>query len=314
MNPADDTGRWPNFLVIGAAKAGTTALYNHLRRHPDIYMSPVKEPAFFAHEGDPMDYRGPGDETLKSGRVATTVEEYRKHFEEVGDETAIGEASVVYLYSADAPPRIHHYIPDAKLVAILRDPVERAYSNYLDNRRHGLEPITNFKEAIEKEKARAEAGWGWYWRYVDIGFYGRQLERYLEWFDRDQIRMYLYEDYISDPRSLLSDLFDFLGVDDSLVPDLGRRYNVSRFPRSQLFESLLTRPSSLKSAVKLLASENLRERIVRSRLFHLLRGKRPRIPLDAANQLLETYRDDILRLQDLMERDLSAWLEGSHGR
>ena len=121
----------PNFLIIGAMRAGTTSLYHYLKQHPQVYMSPVKEPRFFALEGEKPDPGRPTDERLMNHSI-TDIEAYRALFQAVSKETAIGEASPLYLYSPKAPERIRHYIPDAKLIAVLRDPVERAYSHFLD--------------------------------------------------------------------------------------------------------------------------------------------------------------------------------------
>ncbi len=119
----------PNFLIIGALKAGTTSLFNYLMQHPQIYMSPVKEPKFFALVGEYLDPKK--REIL--GKCVVDIEEYRALFDNVTTEKAIGEASAIYLSSRRAPGRIQHYILNVKLIAILRDPVERAYSHFLHN-------------------------------------------------------------------------------------------------------------------------------------------------------------------------------------
>lgn len=148
----------PTFLVIGAAKAGTTSLYHYLGQHPQVFMSPVKEPGFFALEGHPLDFRGPGDEWLRQA-TTTTLEAYQKLFEGVRDEPAVGEASVLYLHHHAAPEAIARYVPDVKLVAVLRDPVERAYSAFLYQTRNGREPLADFEEALRAEPRRIADGW-----------------------------------------------------------------------------------------------------------------------------------------------------------
>src|SRR5580765_3646808 len=118
----------PNFLIIGAGKSGTTALYEYLKQHPQVYMSPVKEPRFFAFEGESVNFGGPWGERLNPEVMAfNSIASYSALFEDVEDETAIGEASPIYLWAAKAAARIHRRVPDARLIAILRDPVERAY-------------------------------------------------------------------------------------------------------------------------------------------------------------------------------------------
>src|SRR3954452_17434204 len=120
----------PNFLIVGAAKSGTTSLYYYLKQHPQVFVSPVKEPKFFAYEGEKVVYRGPGD-AENNRRLVNNLADYRALFGGANGAKAIGEASPVYLYSPKACERIRHYLPDAKLFVILRDPAERAYPSFL---------------------------------------------------------------------------------------------------------------------------------------------------------------------------------------
>ena len=145
--------KMPNFMIIGAAKAGTTALYKYLEEHPQIFMSPQKEPRFFALEGEKIDFRGPG--AMTRFRYVTDIETYRLLFKNVSNELAIGEASTWYLYIPKAAKGIRHYLPNVKLIVMLRDPVQRAYSNFLGLRREGVEPLEDFTEAMVAEKERS---------------------------------------------------------------------------------------------------------------------------------------------------------------
>ena len=120
----------PNFLIVGAAKAGTTALHEYLQQHPQIYMTPTKETNFLAFEGEVLNFHGPGDESLQDFSI-TDLKTYQAEFQQVTNELAIGEACPSYLYLPKAAKRIKQYIPDTRLIAILRNPVERAYANFL---------------------------------------------------------------------------------------------------------------------------------------------------------------------------------------
>ena len=167
-------------------------------------MSEFKEPRFFALENDPLDYRGPNDPAAHC--EYKTLEAYTALFSGVTHERAIGEASTLYLYHPDAAERILHYEPDMKLIAVLRHPVEQAYSNFVYLRRDGREPCEDFREAVALEEHRTkELRWGPLWHYTGRGFYGEQLERYFARFDRSQIRIYLFEDLRADPVSLCQD-------------------------------------------------------------------------------------------------------------
>ncbi len=296
----------PNFLVIGAMSSGTTSLYEYLRGHPQIYMSPVKEPCFFALEGQRLDFGGPGDLPATAGMTADP-KAYRALFAGASPHhIAVGEASAWYIVSEDAPQRIQHYIPHAKLIAILRDPSERAYASFRHLVRAGREPIPDFALALAEEDRRTRERWDWLWRYVEAGFYFRQLERYFRLFDRRQIGLYLHEDLGRDANGVVRSIFDFLEVDPRFSPDTTRRYNASVPPRSARLHRFLTGTNEIKSLLKPLMPFRMRRRIVRSLMNANV--SRPRLPAEVRERLVAVYREDILRLQDLIGRDLSHWL------
>ncbi|MDY7015905.1 MAG: sulfotransferase, partial [Cyanobacteriota bacterium] len=151
----------PNFLIIGAAKGGTTSLYTWLAQHPQIYMTPVKEPNFFALQGENFNYPSGTVSQRYLDECVTNFEAYLEQFKAVNCEIAIGEASPFYLYHPQAASRIQQTIPDVKLIAILRDPVERAYSNFLHHIREGFETVEDFSQALQAEESRMRDRWWW---------------------------------------------------------------------------------------------------------------------------------------------------------
>jgi len=285
----------PNFLIVGSARCGTTSLCHYLQQHPQIYMSPVKEPKFFAYEGGWPDYAGPRRLRRRPSRrvgVYTTIAVYEKLFAQVSNEVAVGEASPVYLYHPDAAERIHRYMAAAKLIGLL-----------------GCnEPAPSFEYALQEEEARIRHNWrpGYYYR--QYGFYCVQLKRYLKLFDRSQIRVYLYEDFVRNSVQLLQDVFHFLGVDSTFVPDVSTRYSTSALPRSRRLHALLTRPSSFQRVVRKFLPRRT-AKLLLDRLASLNLRPRPPLPPDLRRRLIEGYREDVLELQDLLQRDLSHWLE-----
>jgi hypothetical protein len=302
-----DNMTMPNFLIIGAGKSGTTSLYHYLKQHPEIYMSPVKEPKFFAVEGKTLDFRGPNDEAHMNRKSVTDLGAYRALFRGVTDEKAIGEASPLYLYSPEAPGRIKHHIPEAKLIAILRNPVDRAFSSYLHCIRDRGEPLKDFAQALGEEETRIENGWGPIWHYKNVGFYSVQLERYFDTFGREQIKVFLYEDLKGDPVGVLQSICRFLEVGDTRLPDLSLKHNISGVPRSRLVHELLNKPNPIKSAFRPLLPAKLRKRLNLN-----LTGRnlvRPQLSPEVRKQLIEVYSEDILKLQELIDRDVSYWLE-----
>lgn len=305
----------PNFFIIGAAKSGTTALYDYLNQHPQIYMSPFKEPKFFALEGEKPEFRGLAAEWGINRSQFTDIEAYRALFRDASSEKIIGEASTLYLYSRKAPERISHHVPDAKLVAVLRNPVERAYSAFLHMMRDSREPLHDFAQALGEEEARIADNWAPVYHYKHRGFYYSQLQRYFDKFDRDQIRVYLYDDLKSDPAGMVRSIFGFLEVDESFVPDVSAKHNVSGIPKSETVQALyllLRKPNPLRAALRPLLPASVRSRI-RSRALSSIRSrnvvKAPRMSPEIRAELSWAYREDILKLQDLLRRDLSGWLE-----
>lgn len=293
----------PNFLIIGAAKAGTTSLYDYLNQHPQIYMSSPKEPRFFALEGEKLDFRGPARAINQTS--VTTWKEYCQLFQDVTTETAIGEASTIYLSDSQAPKRIQHYIPDVKLIAILRDPAERAFSSYMHLVRDGYETLS-FAEALEAESDRIKENWQPLWYYRKRGFYYQQLQKYFELFPPEQIKIYLYEDLVNDSIAVIQDLARALEVDDTFKPNLTKQ-NVSGVPKNRLLQKVLTRKNPLKSILKPLLPKSLRKSVLQDLTKRNL-GAKPTLSPQMRQNLIAIYREDILQLEKLIQRDLSQWL------
>jgi Sulfotransferase family len=291
----------PNFFIVGAAKSGTTALYRYLRQHPDVYLPDVKEPRFFSYDPDDRTrYAGPRAHELIDS-VVKDQNAYEALYAAVNGERAIGDVSPAYLPSPVAAGRIRAAVPEARIVAVLRDPVERAYSHFLDNVGSGWEEETDFERVLDLRDERSRERWWRKWDYVDNGFYAAQLERYFDRFEREHIRVYLYEDLRADARAVLTDLLGFLDVDPSVELDASQRHNVSAVPRSRALHRVLSAPAPVRGALKPLVPTRVRTRIRRGNLH------RPEMPAVARARLREVYREDLERLEALIGRDLSAW-------
>ena len=300
----------PNFLIIGAAKSGTTSLFNYLKQHPKVFGCPVKEPRFFAFEGDKKDFKGPGDDYINRTAV-TNLKDYQALFSNMKQETAAGEASIDYLASPAAAGRIHDYFPRMRIIVILRDPAQRAYSNYLHQVRFQNEPLADFAEALRQEQLRREAGWAPFWFYIHQGFYYQHLKRYFAFFHQSLIRVYTYEEWQGDNLGVLRELFQFLNVSDDFVPDMSRYYQKGGVPISQGLQRILLKAAFPPNGVSGTFPGRLKRGLA-SRLlpFNLRPG---RLEPETRAALIQTYREDILRLQDLIGRDLSRWLQVETG-
>lgn len=297
----------PNFVVIGAAKAGTTSLYHYLNQHPQVYMGSRKEPNFFAFGEAPLpEWQGPSFDLLRK-YIVMTMDDYLMLFADVKNELAIGEASVTN-FQPRACERIQHYLPNAKLIAIIRQPADRIYSFYSFLLSRGHEPLNSFAKALKMEKTGHRDHWMPWLRYVEEGFYYTRIKNFYNHFPREQIRIYLYDDWQREPLTILRDIFRFIGVDDHFIPNTSVRHNISRLPRSPRLLRFLRNPNHpLKNALKPLVPFPIRQRLVRTlRTVNLT--KPPPLDPHLRRQLTERYRDDIRRLETLIERDLSAWL------
>lgn len=285
----------PNFIVIGAAKSGTTSLYYYLKQHPEIFMSPIKEPKFFWLENREANLNDERTEVLL-GDYTDNVEDYKELFKEVKDEKAIGEASTVYIGVPEIPKRIKYYIYDAKLIAVLRNPVDRARSAHSWNVQIGIEPIYDFKAAINEELRNK------HWRnYLELGFYHNQLRHYFNTFEKDQMKIYLYEDLINNPNDMLKDIFKFLGVDPSFAPNMTQKFNVSAVPRYRLLNSILG------GASKVLPKDMYNK--LNNSIKEWNSTKPNPVSPELRSELSQYFKDDILKLQSLINKDLSHWIE-----
>lgn len=285
-----DAMTMPNFLLIGAAKSGTTSLFDYLAQHPDVFVPEIKEPRFFIYEGQQIE---PGTPSLK--RTVTMLEAYQALFAGAGSARAVGEASG-YLSWPEVPRRIKARIPDVKMLVILRDPAERAWSHFLFAQQRGYAPATTFAELCNAPPPR---------QYIDGSFYGRQLANYLAVFPREQIRVFLYDDLASDPVAVAREAYAFLGLDD-FAPNTSVRRAASGVPRSRIVDRALRANGFWRTALRRLAPRRLRTAAREALMSKNLR--KPALPADLRARLIDIYRSDIQQTQDILGRDLSAWL------
>lgn len=297
----------PNFLIIGAARSGTTALCNILQQHPDVYFSPLKEPHFLAFNGTSVNFRGPGDESLINSEAVTDFDGYCRLFDGVRNERAVGEGSVSSLYyHKPAIENIRQYTPDAKLIVLLRNPIQRAYSSFLYMTAHGYEPHSDFEQALNEEQHRIDSNWHHIWHYTQMGFYSEQLSAFREAFGEERMKVLLFDDLKSDPQATVRQLFTFLDVDPEFQPETSTEVNRSGIPRSRMLQHVLYRVKEqqrVKRALKAVVPLKVREWVRRANLSH------PEISTAARERLKIVYRDEIAQLQDLLHRDLSRWLK-----
>lgn len=294
--------------MIGAGKSGTTTLANHLRGHPQVFMTSVKEPNFFTFHGGDPNHEGPGDYGVRRNAIKD-IEGYSRLFAARKDELVAGEASTTYLISEQVPGRIHELFPRVKIVCILRHPVEAAWSGYRQRRRRRFEQ-ESFLHAWRADDARRRARWTGA-AYKSKTRYHEHLQRYYATFDAERICVLLFEDLASDPDHLLRELSLFLGIGPLNTQAGDRRDNEAGESANAILRLLWDRQVTLRSHISPFVPVALRGRV--SRLIAKRTVKKSIEPLSAQirAELTAECREDILRLQDLIGRDLSSWLEPS---
>ena len=299
----------PNFLVIGAPRSGTTTLHYSLGRHPEIFVSPMKETNFFLFDNSDRLPSWIDDATRRV--IPKTLHGYEALFAQATSRhRAIGESSPTYLHGPVAR-RIKNHLPDAKLIAILRHPVEQAYSIYATWQCGSVadQPIDHFIDALSNH----EPGPLGVAPLAEYGQFHRHISPFFDQFDRSQIKVVLLEDLRRDSVAFFADLFRFLGVDDQIRLDDVPRYNTSGAARSAAVHCALGALGSMR--LKILARATLPEATIRhlTILKHRVRSanlrRNAKLTPNLRRHLTERfYQADILALGALVGRDLDSWL------
>ncbi len=301
------TVRRPNFFLLGAAKCGTTSIAKYLDQHPEIFVSKPKEPNYFAFEPNVQPTcRGPADsqqlyELLLKYSV-TSPSEYLELFAPAQQERAVGEASVRYLYETHTAAKIAEFAPEAKLIAVLRDPVDRLYSHYHMNVRQHIEP-EDLSGALRAEDDRVSQGWGWDWHYRRVGHYAEQLEEFSRHFDRSQLLVVFHADLQAHPQATMQALFRHLEVSTDFEPDFSSRAMVGHTPRWRKLRRIIREDNPIKTIARQLVPQGLRQRFV-----HWSESKnRQAIPKLATQQrqaIRGQFAEDSQHLADFLGRRL----------
>jgi hypothetical protein len=293
----------PNFLVIGVGKSGTTSLYHYLGQHPQIGMSKIKEPRYLIHAGCELAPTIPCTTVFR----VTSLAEYQQQYAPVADRKARGDISPTYImHPEQAILGIRHVVPDAKLIAIFRHPADRGYSNYLMHVRMGDEVLPTYAEALAAERAGLRRADGQARNYFDRGFYAARLQQFVDAFPQNPFHFLLYDDLVRDPNSLLRQLFRFLEVDEEFQPDMEVRHNAGSWPQHFLSHRIITSSNPIKRRIVRTIPTRLRRTVVEWFQEKNLQ-KPPKLDPALRRELTGMYREDILRLQDILHRDLSAW-------
>ncbi|MFT4084925.1 MAG: sulfotransferase [Nocardioides sp.] len=303
----------PDFIIIGAPKAGTTALHSALARHPQVFVSQPKEPKYWmCDDAPPPHWRGPGDKHSQQEWV-WQWEEYQALFADAPGDRLRGESTPFYLWSRGAHRRIAESLPEVRLIAVVRDPIDRAYSNWMHLWCDGLEPIGDFLAAFGRERSRIRSGYAPFWRYRELGLYGEQLAHLYRHVDPARVLVVRYKEIVDEPCATLDRACAFLGIEGGHIPripaDNSRTY-VEPGWRSRALGPVVRGGAWLGQ----FAPPRLwrgAEPFLRRRLAGPGQATRPLLTADQRQQLLPAFADDVALLSEVTGRDYSDWLSAA---
>jgi hypothetical protein len=308
--------RLPQFFIAGAPKAGTTALHGALATHPGLYLSPVKEPKYYLTGGrrpHVQHHRGPGD-AHSAREWMWRRDEYVSLFRAAPPGSVRGESTPFYLYVREAHARIAADVPDARIVVVVRDPVDRAVSNWVHLRADGLEPEADFRTAVRLEERRIADGWAPFWHYRALGRYGEQLRDLFRVLPREQVLVLRYRQLVDSPQETLDRVCRFLGV------ELGRAHavppeNVKPYVPDGPRYRLLAHATRAGAAVGGLLPPWVWRQASGPLLAALHRGRapRPKLPVEVRREVLAPMLEDIELLEELTGESFADW-KGDAGR
>jgi hypothetical protein len=299
----------PDFLIAGVPKAGTTALHAALAPHPELYLSKIKEPKFFLSDGRPPTTGGPGDVQTYQEHVWRRAD-YEALFDPAPPGALRGEATPFYLYDLQAHTRIRTLMPDARLIVLLRDPVDRAHSNWTHLWNAGLEPEADFLTACAAEERRTAAGWADFWHYINLGRYGHQVEHLYQVFGREQVLLLRYRELKDRPAATLDRVCEFLGVRTGVLRSIPKenvnRHVVEDNAVNAVLRALLR--TGGRFGHRFPVPLRLAARGPLLTLLHRKRGTRPVTTPAERAALLPLFTGDIALLQDVTGERYDDWL------
>jgi hypothetical protein len=293
MHAVEDI-KLPNLFIVGAPRAGTTSLYNYLKQHPEVFMSPIKEPHHFARK-DIYEFL----DEISPPKIISDFKEYISLFRDGKGKKIRGEASITYLYSKSATREIYELIPDAKIIISLRNPIERALSHFKLDILHGIIIAKSFCEAIKKRPL-----------YLWMGLYYEHVKRYIETFPKQNIKIIIYDDLKNDPLYVMKDICRFLEIDENYVFNIDlKKYNASLMPKNVYFHIFAIKIAKI---LKRIIPPHFYDKMRKIYRVFFLSENSNSFDFDVSrciDFLVDYFKEDIKKLSDLLGIDLSFWLE-----
>jgi len=283
-----------DFFIVGAPKAGTTSLYHYLNEHPKIVMSTQKETDFFSDESLQKQAMYYGKNRIN------TIEKYHALFQNTEKEV-LGEASVSYLFYDDVPKKIKIYNPNGKIIILLRNPIDRAFSHYLMDYRLGL--VSQSFDEIVGAKNKDEKTKLFYQQYIELGMYYQQVKRYLDVFGKENICILFYQDFKQDGAKEVKNIYQFLGVESNFEAEVGKKHNTFSMPKNAIVRKIYSVVWLRKLLNKLIPSSIIKT--IKTTLFR--KDKKPKLSEESRLELYAVFNEDVKQLEELLAKDLSRW-------
>jgi hypothetical protein len=281
-----------DFFIVGAPKAGTTSLYKYLNQHQDVVMSSVKEPNYFSKE------ELESQDLYYASKNITDEKDYHSLFQTNGEKKKLGEASVSYLFYPKVSKRIFKYNKDAKIIIILRNPVDRAYSHYKMDFRLGFVK-RDFEDLVLNNN---QEGSLFYQQYIDLGLYHLQVKSYIDEFGSTNVCVMFYEDLKKDRATFVNNIFSFLNLKSDSNINFNLKYNKSKLPSNNFMRYLYS-----ISLVRKTASFLFNERLINFINKNFFRESNQEIESKVRHKLNQVFLNDIFMLEKLLNKDLSSW-------
>lgn len=297
----------PNFLIVGAAKSGTTSLYHYLKQHPEVFFPSIKEPDYFASINWSLPLRNVYGENPNL-EVLQNWQDYKKLYKGVNAK-AIGEASPSTLFFHETSIKeIKRRLIDPKIIILLRNPVDRAFSHYRFFIRENVEDLL-FEQALNLEQQRIEENYHYGYYYKSLGYYSEQVKAFVDAFTK--VKVILFEELKTDPNNVIAEIYEFLDLDDSFCPDLNIKYNVSGVPKSQLLHQFFRKKNKFRDYLRplsdLLFSDSQKAKIL-EKINKKNLGEGPTLDKGTRTELAKEYENDIRKLEKIINSKLDHWL------
>jgi len=285
-----------DFFIVGAPKAGTTSLYHYLNEHPQVEMSSQKEPDYFSDKAI-------NEQGMYYGKNrVNTLDKYESLF--VQKESVVyGEASVSYLFYDNVAEDIKKYNSNAKIIIMLRNPIERAFSHYLMDYRLGL--ISDSFENIIAKKSKHKNALLYYQQYIEVSKYAKQIQRYLDFFEKENILFIDHEDFKKNVSRTVDKVYDFLNISIEFAADINTKYNTFTMPKNKgirFIYSFVFLRKILTFLFPIYLVKNIRVLLFKA-------DKKPELLKETRSQLRIIFNDDIKKLEEVLGKDYSKWIK-----